>query len=104
MDEIYLFLANLQIVPQDVDQFYYVRIIDISHNKISKLPNEICNLNLLKLWIDGNTIKKLPKELVNLKKLKSLICGQYFPYTNIMYSESQKIIKYYVEHHPEIFI
>lgn len=65
----------LEYVEQLTTISYYINLkeLDISKNKIEKLPKNIGDLsNLKKLNISNNEIKKLPKEIENLKNLEVL--------------------------------
>lgn len=57
------------IIPSDIDQFYYVIEISLSHGILRKLPNELFNLDLHRLNIHRNKIKSIPQEIKNLKNL-----------------------------------
>lgn len=59
----------VSIIPSDVDQFYYVKIVNFERNNILKLPSELFNLNLWTLIVCNNKLTILPKELGNLSEL-----------------------------------
>jgi Leucine-rich repeat (LRR) protein len=61
--------AWLREVPESV-----LEILDIQHNKIALLPEQMCKLsNLCYLLLGGNKLDKLPIEIKNLSKLIYLI-------------------------------
>jgi Leucine-rich repeat (LRR) protein len=50
-----------------------LKIIKLSSNKISFLPDEICEIkNLQELYVDKNCISKLPSDIGKIRNLKIL--------------------------------
>jgi Leucine-rich repeat (LRR) protein len=50
-----------------------LEVLDLHHNKLTKLPNEICLLvNLKKFRLDHNQLKKLPRDFSALFQLEKL--------------------------------
>lgn len=70
--------GGLHIIPSDIDQFYYVRKIDLSWlypliNNICNIPLELFNIvKLKKLNLGNNKIQILPKEISKLSELQYL--------------------------------
>lgn len=59
----------IKIIPQDIDQFYYVTYINLVYNRICHLPKEICNMTKVRyLWLNGNKYRNFviypPKKIV----------------------------------------
>lgn len=77
-------VKTIQVIPCDVDQYYYVTKILIIHSSISILPIELFNLNLVELDLSNNIIKVLPREIINLTNLE---------YLNLTYNDLSKLPK-----------
>lgn len=70
---LFLPCRNIQIIPCDIDQFYFVDTIDLSNNNLQKLPKEICNnLQITCLYIGNNMLSYLPKDIFKLTNLEHI--------------------------------
>lgn len=64
---------KIYVIPSDIDQFHYVRKINLSANSISSIPEEFFNMTeLKKMNLSHNYIQYLPKEIGKLTKLQLL--------------------------------
>lgn len=71
---IYLINGNIQNIPKEVGNLYYLSVLCLSDNQIKELPFELGNLSeLLSLDISQNQIEKISFKFDNLSKLQSLI-------------------------------
>lgn len=70
---------TVNIIPADIDQFFYINTIDIIEQKIKIIPYELTNLsNLSYIALSFNIIEIIPSYINNLKKLKQLYLGWNF--------------------------
>lgn len=65
-------IKRIKVIPCDIDQYYYVDIIEICYTKISVLPEELFNLTLRELEFYNNKLEVLPRKIQNLTKLSYL--------------------------------
>lgn len=49
-----IIVKGRRIIPSDVDQFYYVKRVTVKDGFVSVLPQEIFNLDLIKLNVSRN--------------------------------------------------
>jgi Leucine-rich repeat (LRR) protein len=65
-----------KISPKFAVKFNLITELNLSHNQMAKLPDELCDLNFLEtLDISNNTFLTLPPVVFKLKKLKKLIAN-----------------------------
>ncbi len=96
IEHVYCYKGNLQEIPWWIFHLKSLKIITLTHNKISSIPAEIAHLSQLRtlelenniitdihpnigqlkelivLKINNNKIKRLPESIVELKQLKKL--------------------------------
>lgn len=71
---IYLINNNIQEIPKEIGNLYYLSVLCLSANQIQELPAEIGNLSeLVSLDVSQNQIKKINCSFANLSKLQSLV-------------------------------
>lgn len=91
-DAIYLLMQNTQLVTCDLsnnvisklpvkftERFPSITELNLSHNQISKLPDQLSGMkNLKKLNISYNSFVELPEPIANLPELTTLIANNNF--------------------------
>jgi len=64
---------NLSKLPKEISNLKQLKYLDLSRNKFSVVPIEICSLeNLTVLWCENLNLTSLPKEIINLKKIEEI--------------------------------
>lgn len=76
MNKIYTNNSKINVIPCDIDQYFYVTQISIISTKISVLPVELFNLVLNLLNLFNNNISVLPREIKKLTQL-CFLCMSY---------------------------
>lgn len=73
----YVFFGCNRIMEIKIISNSNIMFLDLSHNNIDKLPNNINKLfNLVSLELSNNNIDKLPENITKLNKLKTLSINQ----------------------------
>ena len=63
-------------VPSIIGELKSIKSLDLRNNSISKLPNEICNLDIVSIYLDNNDFSEIPEQIFRMPSIEILNCSR----------------------------
>lgn len=75
IDKLDLSNKNIEKLHENFNLLINLKVLELEDNKISELPEEICEIDLNEIYLSRNNLKELPKSFGEIKNLEGLFLG-----------------------------
>ena len=72
IDKLDLSNKNIEKLHENFNLLINLKVLELEDNKISELPDEICEIDLNEIYLSRNNLKELPKSFEKIKNLEGL--------------------------------